>query len=387
MNPKVKNPWRQVILFSIFPIVFFGVPFLAMWGGGELTSPETVINRQATEKTLVLHGAALTNTIIYEKTRLMNRLKPEVLALGTSRVLQFRDTFFLPDVSFYNGGSVIQRLPHLRQCLDLIPQSSQPKVLIVGVEQAWFNGNSAYTEMKDQGKEWFDEQEKTAPDPLQTWRTNWWNVWTQLVNGRLPIGPLFSGRGLTDRIGFTADVYGAGYRNDGSYQYRDYYFDIADPRHPDRNFSRGLKRIAQNTIPFEAGADVYAPSVEEMGKFLDECKARGIYVVGFLPPLPNIIARKLDEEGERFAYLKKLVPALDPLFTGRGFEFYDYSDFAMLGAQDSEAVDSFHGSERVYVRLALSLIQKGSRLAKFLDKTRLEEAIKAGGNTDLIPPR
>lgn len=379
--------WIKLFIFLIPPGIVFGIPLLTLWMGGELTSPETVIKRQAGTSRLVLHGAALSNTIIYEKVRAMQLRKPEILALGTSRVLQFRQNFFKPGIAFYNGGSVIQRIQHLRQTLGQLPKDGQPRILIVGIEQAWFNGNSAYTEVKDQGLAWFDAQLNTGIDPIDIWRSNCWKVWGQLWDGKLPVNKVLSGRGLTDRIGFTSCVYDAGYRNDGSYQYRDYYFNISDPRHPDRDFSRGFRLIATSRIPFEKGNDVYQPSVEELTKFLDECKARNIRVVGFLPPLPHIIIEKLNAEEDKYQYLAKLYPALAPVFEARGFEFYDYSDFAMLGATDAEAVDSFHGSERVYIKLCLSLVEKGSLLAREFDVPLLRKALESRGNTDLVPAR
>src|SRR6478609_11862345 len=80
--------WIKLFIFLIPPGIVFGIPLLTLWMGGELTTPETVIKRQASTSRLVLHGAALSNTIIYEKVRAMQLRKPEILALGTSRVLQ-----------------------------------------------------------------------------------------------------------------------------------------------------------------------------------------------------------------------------------------------------------------------------------------------------------
>ncbi len=63
--------WIKLFIFLIPPGIVFGIPLLTLWMGGELTAPETVIKRQAETSRLVLHGAALSNTIIYEKVRAM----------------------------------------------------------------------------------------------------------------------------------------------------------------------------------------------------------------------------------------------------------------------------------------------------------------------------
>ncbi len=99
--------------------------------------------------------------------------------------------------------------------------------------------------------------------------------------------------------------------------------------------------------------------------------------MGFLPPLPHIIIEKLNAEEINTSTSSKLYPALAPVFEARDFEFYDYSDFAMLGATDSEAVDSFHGSERVYIKLSLSLVEKGSMLASKFDAQMLRKALES----------
>ena len=77
--------------------------------------------------------------------------------------------------------------------------------------------------------------------------------------------------------------------------------------------------------------------------------------------------------------------AAKAIFARRGFEFYDFSDFTDLGAGDEEAVDSFHGSEKVYVRLMLKMLHAGSVLGRYADAAVLESDLqRASKNWDIV---
>jgi len=380
-RPARGRPWWRAILFCLPAFLTLGLPGIVLWLGGELTPPEKAVALQQAHR-LVLHGAEFTNTVIYEKVRAVAQRDPAILAMGTSRVLQFRTGFFKPGTSFYNCGSCIQRVQHLREFLHALPAANHPRILIVGVEKAWFNEKSGYS-FYTPG--WFDDQVHHYPDPVEVYRANCWSTWQQLATGQLNLARIASGSGLGDRIGLTALTYEQGYRNDGSYLYRDYFHDMSDPRHPDYHFKRGIHLIESNIIPFERGNDVFASSLTEMTAFLDECRERDIMVIGFLPPYPHAICARLEAPGERYGSWLKVASAVAPLFARRGFEFYDFSDFTDLGAGDEEAVDSFHGSEKVYVRLMLKMLHAGSVLGRYADAAVLESDLqRASKNWDIV---
>lgn len=386
---KSVRPWLRLALFSLPLLVFFGVPSAALWLGGEWMPGREIRARQsAVPARLVLHGPAFSNRVIYQKTRLINERLPQVLTLGTSRVLQFRAGFFRPEVRFFNGGSCIQRIVHFRSLLAGIPPAQQPEVLILGLDQYWFNPHSAYSDTVTRGTAWFDEQRTHEFDRVEMLRHNWWTIDRDLWTGAVPWRPLLTRAGRDDRIGFTALVRDEGTRNDGSYRYRSYYFDLDDPRHIDRNFQETFHKIDHGLLPYEYSRELHQPALEEMKALLAECTQRGIMVVGFLPPFAHpVVARMAQVEG-RYEYMAKLEPVLRPLFEQHGLELYNFTDAAQLGTPDREAIDGFHGTERTYIRLLIAMLRQGSILNAYASLPELEQVLATTtAPTELVPER
>lgn len=376
-------------LFCLPLLLFFGLPSAALWLGGEWM-PSSEIRKRLSAKPghLVLHGAAFSNRVIYQKTRLIRERRPQVLTLGTSRVLEFRAAFFLPEVRFFNGGSCVQRVVHFRSALADIPPEQQPEVLILGLDQYWFNPKSAYSETMWRGTAWFEQQRTQEFDRIDILRRNWWTIDRNLWTGVVPLRRLFSPAARVDRIGFTALVHEEGTRSDGSYRYRDYYFNLDDPRHIDRNFQESFRKIDSGLLPYEWSRDLHPPALHEIEALLAECNRRGVVAVGFLPPFAHPVIERMARIEGRYDYIQKLEPALRPIFTQHGFELYDFTDSAVLQAPDSEAIDGFHGTERTYIRLLHAMLRQGSILNAYASLPELQKLLETTtAPTDLVTER
>jgi hypothetical protein len=386
---KAIRPWLRLALFSLPLLLFFGAPAAALWLGGEWMRADEIRDRQsATSGRLVLHGPAFSNRVIYQKTRLIDERRPQVLTLGTSRVLQFRAGFFLPEVRFFNGGSCIQRIVHFRPLLANIPQDRQPEVLILGLDQYWFNPKSGYSDIVGRGDAWFEEQRTNELDRLEILRHNWWTIDRDLWTGAVPVRQLLSRPGRADRIGFTALVWNQGTRTDGSYRYRAFYYNLDDPRHHDRNFQESFRKIDHGLLPYEWSRELHPPALKEMEALLAECTRRGVMVVGFLPPFAHPLIERMARVPGHYEYMARLEPALRPLFEQHGFELYNFTDSAQLGTPDREATDGFHGTERTYLRLLIAMLRQGSALNAYASLPELEQVLATTtAPSELVPER
>ncbi len=381
----MKPHWRA-ILFCLPLAVVFGTPALALWVGGEFTSPDTVVARQIKDDRLVLHGPAYTNSASYVKVRLLTARRPQVLALGNSRVMQFRRSFFRPEVTFYNAGGTVAKIQHFRAFLGQLPREALPQTLIIGTDTAYYNLTFDKLDRDAFNVPWLMEQLTTHTAPGEVMQTRWRDVWGGLRDGKIDVRQLLSGRGLSTRIGFSAVCREQGFRNDGSYLYGGIDLDISNPRHRDHAFAGTLKQVAGGKGRFSWGATPSEPALRETDALLDFCRERGIDVIGFLPPHPHAVWTAMQALGEKYSYIDKLEPELRQRFESRGFELYNFSDFAALGAPDSEAIDGFHGSERTYLRLLIAMLERGSRLNAVADLPTLRAALAASTrNTSLFP--
>ncbi len=358
-----------------------------LWLGGEFVSPDRVIEIQSRPDRLVLHGPAYTNPVLYVKSRLAARVHPEVLTLGTSRVMQFRSPFFRAGVRFYNGGGCVRRISQFRAVLEHTAPAVQPAILLVSLDAYFFNLKYDPLDKEPFRADSLDDRFNSFRPPSDIYHTHATRAWKDIREGKISWANVFSGRGLSDRIGLDALCHGAGFRNDGSERYRVTDRDIHNPVHRDYEFHGTLETIAKGQGYFVWGATPSKPALEELAVLLDYCHGRGIEVVGFLPPYPHKVWTTMMESGRRFEYMRQLEPALRSIFAAHGGEFYDFSDFAQFGADDGEALDGFHGSDKVYLRLFISMLRQGSVLNRYAaEVTDLDMALAAAKeHLDLFP--
>lgn len=380
------KPTFRVLLFCLPLAVLFGPPALVLWLSGELTAPERVVARQATRDRLVLHGVAYTNSATYVKMHALARRAPQVLVLGSSRVMQFRAGFFLPGATFYNAGGTVARIMHFRAVLERLPRERQPQLLLIATDAYFFHAGFDKVERDFFNVAWLEEQMNARPSGSEVFHANWWTVWRDIAAGKIAWTQLFSLRGLDDHIGLNAVCNDQGFRNDGSYLYGARMRDITDPRHRDFGFRSTLEQVEKGRGRFVHGSELSAPALRELDALLDTCRTRGIEVIGFLPPYPHAVWARMAAMPEKFGYLAKLPPTLRPRFEDRGFEFYDFSDFAALGAADSEAIDGFHGSEKTYLQLTAAMLEQGSRLNRYASLPEVRRTLAgAQSHWNLVP--
>lgn len=381
----MKPHWRAILFFLPLAVVF-GTPALALWVGGEFTSPDTVVARQIKDDRLVLHGPAYTNSASYTKMRLLTLRKPEVLVLGNSRVMQFRRSFFLPDVRFYNAGGTVAKIQHYRAFLSRLPREALPRTLIIGTDTAYYH--LAFDKLDRDGFNvaWLEQQLTTHSTPAEVYHGHWRDVWGGLWDGKIPVPALLTLRGLSTRIGFAAVSLDRGFRNDGSYRYAGIDLDINDAKHRDYRFGTTVKQVAAGRGRFPWGDTPSEPALRETDALLDFCRERGIHVIGFMPPHAHAVWAAMEALGPKYEYIRKLEPALRSRFESRGFEFYDFSDFAMIGSPDSDAIDGYHGSERTYLRLLIAMLERGSRLNAVANLPELRAALDSSTrHTSIFP--
>lgn len=113
----------------IFKLLWVAVPALifcvfsswVLYKGGELKTLDRVVEemaearKQGIEK---LVGWGYQDNDKAFKLRMSNKLHPDILAVGTSRVMQFREEWFADEYSFYNAGGCVFRLDEVRPFLE-----------------------------------------------------------------------------------------------------------------------------------------------------------------------------------------------------------------------------------------------------------------------------
>ncbi len=311
--------------------------------------------RCQTKNELCMVGLAYTNPGMQLKFKMTEKLKPEVLALGTSRVMAFRKYFFETN-SFYNAGGGISRISHYREFLRKLPSNYKPKIMIISLDQCFFNEKCDDLNNVQVFRDNLDNKYEASYVGFEAYKSFYNDIFKRKINlDQLKLLAM-----PTDdftRVGISAHLKDSGFLNDGSYHYGDI---VASPNNTslaDFNFLETFKKIENGIDHYEYSADINYKAVDELKKLLEECQKYNIYVVGFLPPFAQEVLSKMRSMDEKYSYLSKIYPALITTFKSFNYPLLDATDLTTLGASPKEVLDGYHGSEKAYLRLFIKLIE------------------------------
>lgn len=289
--------------------------------------------------------------------------KVDVIALGSSRVLQFRNTMF--QTSFYNAGYSISSIKDFLPFLEGIPKEKYPQYLIMGLDQWMFNEHWDDLSKVRTPAYWSKSFHYKADAPALIY------AWRDLLRGKIKF--FYRKNGTMDFVGLNAVINNKGFRNDGSMCYGSQIEKLLknDPTANDYQYSDTYKRIESGNKRFEHGDTANTNAIMELDRILSFCKQNEICVVGILPPFARQINIKMGETGA-YGYMEEIYPESKKVFDRYAFELYDFTNPDRLGADDSEALDGFHLGEGAYVKLLLKILESNSVLNAVTDVDKLK---------------
>jgi hypothetical protein len=355
----------------------FAIPFVLFTGmliyTGESMPLSWVVRLQTGDET-ILYRTRYGNRDFEYKTLMTRALSPEIIAVGSSHVLQFRSRMFTPAHDrFYNAGAPAWRLDQvdsfIRQWGDDLPS-----VIVLALDHPWFN--DAYTgdpfADRDQGVNDFEQIFLVNRSVLQDW------IGGQPFDLSRMLGRVDPGTGSM-ALGWRAIRDGHGFRRDGSEQYGDFL--VAGFLSPEGERARHLEWLANGEQMYVRGDTVSQARLSQLRDLLAYAQAHGSTVIGFLPPFSPTQYQAIRDSADH-GYLAALPTALDALFTQANMPFFDFSDGAQLGVTDSDFFDGWHGSERVYLRMYLNMAQTIPEvLGAYSDPAFLQATDSAVSNT------
>ena len=279
--------------------------------------------------------------------------RPEVLALGTSRIYSLRHELLrVAGTRFYNGCVFASPLGGIRQFLEQLPSDHLPHAVILDIDP-W----------------WFDEHAQVQPPPdyfrpasqMQILNFAWRNGLYLLTQRWAMLAP----RNL---IGGGSRLRGSGLRADGSWSTKYRSLDtipnlletqLSDVRAgTDERFLRGSPGVS-------------SAAVEEMQRLLNYCSAHHMALIGYMSTYHPSLYEALKRDSMQ-AYIWQIAPVLAPMFQKAGEAFFDLQDPAVAGCQAGEYLDSFHESEVCTARELIVMARGDSRAAAIIDAGKLE---------------
>lgn len=355
MNTKERYDIRRfgarLGLFLLLVSALIGFSVISLYKAGEIRSFSSYIRPLKQGQLLELGYSYIDKSYKFHMTDEV--MHPQVLALGSSRIMQVRRSIVSPDYTFYNAGGAIQNVQELPLFIHKLHDS--PKLILMNLDQWWFN--KAYlNENQPFDPSVYDD--KLEMDILKLGRLVC-DFYADLVKGKINLIKVFS----SDHIGLNAICNDNGFTADGSPNSSDRI--IIPEEQEDYNFKDALERIRVGNNRFQYGNQADSTQICALEDFLSQCEARHIKVVAFLPPFAPYVYHQMQETG-KYGYMSQLYGKLNPVFSKyEGCSLYDFTDLTDMGVHNYDFYDGFHGSEIIYNGIIRQLVRQDSTLAPF----------------------
>lgn len=387
-----KKPGLEEINPTIFLIRFFATLGLLLLLGLGIFAPYSMLwlyqsGDAAVERAVAaqskgefaVFGSALSQDFVDYKLQLYAATRPEIIAIGSSRAMQFRGAWFTKP--FLNMGGVAGNLGELSSTINALLKISRPQAVIIAIDFWWFM------------PQWEADPEEYIAPTSGSYNYNPQNLkkpWTWLLEGKISLSELLApvfgifGKGMAaDRYGILAQQTNDGFGPDGSWYYT---AEISGQKPPfDFQFLDTLKQVEYGIKAFyHAPEGQRGPANKHLEVFSDICcrlKARGIAIYVFIPPLSGRVFEEIRSRGERYPHLFNLRQEL----AQRGIEAMDFSDPRSFAASDCEFVDGFHGGEVAYARILRHMADHWPKLLAYVNMDRLEAVIRDWKNHAMVP--
>jgi len=355
----IKRGTCFVLIFFILTSILLSLPYYIFFMSKEYISLDEGIKLQNKYEEIIFGKAYSDENSLY-KLKLVSSTSCDILSLGTSRVMQLRDHFF--NKSFCNAGGAIYNIKDATEFLNNTNKDNYPELLLLGLDHNFFHKN------------WDDERQNfVEANKFFILNTNLLNIYLDFFKNKTDLEKLSAD--TSKNIGLYAIMKGTGFRNDGSYFYKDIIT---------KNEST-IIRISQtmNAVKKTYGADRFVKNVsfnnnaiKELDDLLAYCSDNNIPVIGFLPPFAKEVWLEINNNKENYQYMFEIYNASFPHFEKYDFEFYDYSDLSKINASNCEVIDGYHGSEKAYLRMLINMVEKSSILGAYVDTTYLKNKLK-----------
>jgi hypothetical protein len=357
----------ELPLFLLPAALWFVFPAYVLWRSGELVSVDRIVALQIERHSPTLAGTAYKNLGAEYKFKATSKKKAQVLALGSSRIMEFRSEFFTKP--FYNAGRGGGNISYVGEFMNSLPDEALPKVLIVALD------HSGFIDERKPNIEPLRSNENPHLRILRLIAGSSMRVYVDFLSGKFRLSQLVHDSALS-KIGLTANARNSGWRNDGSYRYPE--DEVETSLSPEKKYSDSIKKIRSGDEGyFRPASRLDDRRVAELFKLARFCKTKRIHLVAFLPPFAEMVYEMMRSRKKTYAYLEMLPLAISDAAAREGFVFYDFSQGLQWGISDQEMIDGLHASEKANVRLYLYMLSQDPFLSDFSDKTSLTHALKA----------
>ena len=354
-------------VFGLLVLLPYGWWFIAASGDVDM---QGAVRKQASGE-LAIFGSGVSQDFVDYKLRLYEAIKPDIIALGSSRVMQFRGNFFTK--KFLNIGGTAGNLAVLRSTVEAMLALHKPQLVILGLDFWWFT------------KQWEPQPFKEVPPTSGSYAWSFEVLKTPyiwLLEGKLNAATFFApltGSFASELYGIMAQKTRDGFASDGSWYYT---ADVSGQQTPfDYQFKDTLKQVAHGIKAFAPAPEISEEHVDALLEIIYKLKARNIATHIFIAPLSQRVYDAMLEREQNFPQLFQLADTL----AERDIIVQDYSNPQMLRSNDCEFIDGFHGGDVTYARILRDMADKSPALVQHVNIMTLDENIHYYSGFAMIP--
>ncbi len=357
-----KNYLKIFFFFSVvFLLLFIVLMEMILFRLGESGNVSNILEVQQRKE--VLFGRKYSSLEFEYKVEGARFFRPEILILGTSRIMQIGQHLFLGK-NFYNSGisaSASRGIDGMILLLNSIPKDAMPDQIIVGLDPWLFNPN--YPENKHR-----ESLKNKIKIKIKALLSNKFITSTRLFRARQVIYSLFIKEEkdwfqfVIEKLdykgfGLNAKKFNSGFRVDGSYQYPKGHGD----EWKDDSIDNYIEFLKNDNYRFPIATNVDQISIERLIFFLDLAEKNKIKVIGLLPPFsPNFNAALISMKATA-AFYRKYQAEVNFIFKSRGLTCYNFCDInkkGLLEKYKNSFSDRMHPKADLMAEIMTSVIGK-----------------------------
>jgi hypothetical protein len=370
--------WR-VLSFSLLPGVVLVFGEAVLYGSGELWPVDRVLAYQRAHAD-ALYLRAVDQAFYAYKYRGIIQTAPSILVAGSSRTMKFRAEMFGDRAgAFYNAGGLLNSVRDVNDLCETLPSSRTPEVLLLGLDLWWFNAGvpPAY--------ELRSEVDKAG------WPTFEQHVlalrWLFTHPSSLAREAVSLTRRSDRNLGINARENGGGFRADGSFRARwPTPRSDAEWRFVDRETPPIIERVRTASANFPPAAAVSPQRLALLDRALTCFDARGVLVVGYLPPFSSEVVAALHSDQRHSRFWLEFTRTMPDVFRAHDFPLVDASELAAFGMDDRAMSDGMHAEETFHVHLLKGLLRDPRVRARVPGAERVLDAALASPSTNYWQP-
>ncbi len=371
-----KSYLKYFILFFALFCIPLGSNWLFLLNSGELLSVDEIVKNQFSSQNITLVGLATRNQGYYYKKVLFEKNMPSVLVLGSSRVMQFRQSFF--NEKMITSGGAMSSLTEGFSYINEIFNIKAPKIVIIGLDYWWFNENESpvLADIKP-------PIELSSKISLKKYILPY--IW--LWKGKISLNDYFRivnpknlfNSILSNGIGVDAILNKTGFGPDGSYYYTKNV--IGKEKSHDERFNTSLNNIENSLLRFGYGEHIHTVHLKNFINLINYIESFGTHVILFIPPMAPTVVDKMNAFSENYKFIDELRYNLSV----NGLKYFDFHDPRMLNTSNCEFIDGIHGGDVVYARILKYMAERSPMLKNYLNIDYLDNLTSNYGELAMIP--